>query len=1036
MIRRMAAHPTAPNLLMLAIVAIGVGALLNLQRSTFPDLPLSKIEISALYPGAAPEDVESAVCVRIEDAIDGVEGIDEVVSQALDGIGRVTVTIEEGADIQAVFDDLDVEVSGIMDFPEGVEAPTMRQSGRTIGVASLAVVGDMTLPHLKAHCEDVRTRLLRDKDIEIATVSGFSDHQFLIEVPAHTLLQYGLAATDIADAVRRGSLDMPVGTVETKEQVLNLRIVDERRTALQLSDLVVIGGDAGAELRLGEIATIRETFENPEEAFSYNGRRAGRIEIQKTRAQDSLVVVGALKDFIARENRTQPEGVRLFLTQDNSSIVQDRLDMLITNGWQGFLLVFLTLALFFNIRLAFWVGLGLPVSFLGTFYVMGLVGYSLNMMTMVALLLALGLLMDDGIVLAENIATHLSRGKKAIDAVSDGITEVLGGVLSSFATTIVVFGPLAFLSGDIGAFLRVIPVVLIATLAVSLIDALVILPGHLAHSLHGHEKLEPSRLRLGVERGVDWFRENVLGRAVDFTVRFRYACIGGTLAAFLICMGLLGAGVVKFQAFPETDGDIVVARILMPAGTPLDKTEAVVDRVVDAFGRVNAHFKPAQPGQQDLIKAISVQTNLNSDAGESGPHVATITIDLLSAEIRRATIDAIAGRWRTETGVEPDAVWIRYGEAGLGPGGSPIDIEIRGDDLDECKGAALAVQRYFGKFAGVYDLYDDMRPGRPEERIRMRPGGASLGVDARMLGGQLRTAFMGETASEIRVGTEPIEITVRVSAEDRASVADLESFRLVRPGGDAIPLAAVANHASGRGYARIARVDGQRAVTVKGDVDSRIANVTQLMNTFRADGIADIRSEYPGVNIALRGEVESGNETMNSMIAGFLLGLGGIFILLSFQFRSYVEPLIVMIAIPLCLIGVIVGHMLMGQSITLPSMLGFVSLAGVVVNDSILLVLFLKESRRKGAEIADAARQASRLRFRAVMLTSITTVAGMTPLMLETSLQAQTLIPLAISVVFGLSASTVLVLLVIPALYTVIGDFGRVAPVEADEPAA
>lgn len=1033
MIRFFAGHRTAANLLMVAIAALGASSIANLERETFPDIPPDRIEVRVVYPGAAAEDVEEAICARVEDAIDGVDGVNEVRSEALESQGVVTVEIDEGAVMSVVFEDIKTEVEAIDDFPERTERPIVRQLGRTEPVASIAVTGDMSARDLKALCEELKDRLLREPAIELIDIRGFSDHQIRIELRAATLMQFGIGAPDIARAIARQSVDLPAGSLESRDGTVVVRFTDERRSPIEFEDLVILGGASGAEIRLGDIATIRDTFELEEEKFLYDGRRAGLLEVRKTRSQDTLDVVDTMHSFIAAQNDALPGDVRLHLTQDSSSIVRDRLQMLLRNGWQGLILVFLSLWLFFSFRLSLWVAMGLPVSFLGAFFVMTWIGYSINMLTMVALLLALGLLMDDGIVLAENIATHLSKGKSALAAAVDGAREVKIGVLSSFATTVMVFGPLAFLKGDIGAVLKVLPVVLILVLSVSLIEAFWILPGHLAHSLRGFDPEKRGAFRDRFERLVDRVRQQVLGRLVDFVIAWRYLAIGFTLMVFLLSIGLMAGGQLRFQAFPSLDGDVVIARVLLPQGTPLARTEAIVGRITTAFDAVNDELRPRQPDGEELRRAVSVQYNANADAHEVGPHVATVTVDLLKAEIRDGSVAEILEMWRERVGVIPDVISLRFTEPIIGPAGNPIEIRVSGSDLEECKAASLEIQAFLRGYQGVFDLFDDLRPGKPEARVRMMEGGVSLGLDAEQVAGSLRAAILGETASEIQLGPESYEVDVRLDLEDRNSLADLEYFHVSLPSGAQVPISAVARVESGRGYARIARIDGRRTLTILGDVDPVELTVTDLIGEFRKQRLPGILERYPNIEVGFEGEIKEGSVTRDSILAALAIGLVGVFILLSFQFRSYIEPLVVMLAIPMCLIGVLWGHLIMGLDVTLPSMLGFVSLAGIVVNDSILLVEFIKLRRRDGAPPDQAAREASRLRFRAVLLTSVTTIAGMLPLLSETSLQAQILIPLATSITFGLMASTLLVLLLVPALYVVVADFGLTAPIEPDD---
>jgi multidrug efflux pump subunit AcrB len=1024
MIRFFATHPTAANLLMIGLIVIGVLALPDIRRETFPDITPQQIEVRVIYPAASAEDVEEAICQRIEDALDGVNDVGELRCESREGVAIAVVEMREGGDLARFLDDVNTEVDAIDTFPDEAEAPVIRRLGQTDQVVSLAVSGPMSVPDLKAYSEQLKDRLVRLEEVSQVNIFGFSDHQFRIELSAQSLRQYGLSTADIAAVVARQSVDLPSGTIETTERDVLIRFADERRSTAELEDLVVIAGATGAEIRLGDIATVTDRFELDEEKVIFNGRRAGVLQITKTKDEDALRVVDAVNALVERERQTAPPEVRLALTQDVASIVRDRLDLLVRNGGQGLVLVLLTLWLFFSFRFSFWVAMGLPVSFLGTLFVMSLMGYSVNMITMVALLIAIGLLMDDGIVIAENIASQVRKGKSVFEAAILGTRQVAGGVTASFLTTICVFTPLALMAGDIGKVLRVLPVVLIVTLSVSLIEAFLILPHHMAHSLRHGTRREPGRFRRRFDDALDRVREGVVGRLVELAISWRYLFVGLVIVVFLGSFGMVAGGILKVRAFPEIDGDVVEARILLPQGTPLARTEAVVARVQGALETVNAEFTPRQPGGASLVRNVNIRFNWNVDAFEAGPHVATVTADLLSAEVRDARIDDILGRWRVETGAVPDVVALNFKEFQIGPAGLPIDIRLQGDDLAALKAASRELRGWLATYRGVFDLSDDLRPGKPEIRLRLRAGALALGIDAADIANQLRAAFFGATASEIQVGPEAYEVDVRLSARDQDSLADLENFYVATKDGRQVPISALARIDVGRGFARINRIDGQRTVTLRGDVDTAIANTNDIISDTRARFFPNFQSKYPDLRVSLEGETKEGSTAMASALRGFLLGFIGVFILLSFQFRSYIEPLIVIAAMPLAAIGVIWGHMLMGLELSMPSIVGAASLAGVVVNDSILLVSFVKMHGGSGLSVHEAAANASRDRFRPVLLTSLTTIAGLAPLLAERSLQAQVLVPLVTSLAFGLLASTVLVLFIVPALYTILEDFG------------
>jgi multidrug efflux pump subunit AcrB len=1022
MIRYFIHHPTAANLLMMALITIGLVSLPNLKRETLPDFSAHKVEVRVPYPGAAAADVEQAVCQRIEDALDGISDMDEISCEARESIAIAVAEMIEGGDFARFLDDVKTGVEAIDDFPEQTEPPVIQQLNRNDQVVAIAITGPMSERDLKTYAEGVRDRLRALPQVSQVELQGFSDHQLRVEVSRHALLAYGLSMTSLADIIARQSVDLPTGSIESRERELLLRFTDERRSVRELERLVVVGGGSGGEVRLGDIATITDLFEDEEERIEFNGRRAAQLMINKTKAEDALVVIDAVNAFLDEERRHAPPGVEYTLTQDHSSVVRDRLNMLLVNGWQGLILVFLTMWMFFRLRFAFWVAMGLPVAFLGGLFFMGLAGMSINMITMVALLIALGLLMDDAIVISENIASHLRQGKNAWNAAIDGVTQVLPGVRASFLTTVAVFGPLAFLAGDMGKVLQVLPVVLILVLSVSLIEAFLILPRHLAHALSHHEQDRTSRFRQRLEQRLDWLRDQVVGRAVDVSSRNRHLFIGTVLMLFLLTASMLAGGVVKFRAFPDIEGNVMQARVLLPQGTPLARTEAVAGRIVEALKQVDREF--VQPEGKTLLQAYNVRYNYNPDAFENGPHVVTISADLLTAEERVGSMDDYVDRWRQLSGDIPDVIALNFKEPVIGPGGLPIDIRLTGPDLDELKAASQALQGWLASYRGVMDLSDDLRPGKPEITLKLREGATTLNLDAATIANQLRDAFHGITASEVQAGEESYDIDLRLTPADRDSLGDLAGFRILTRAGDAVPLETVAEIREQRGYARIHRIDGLRTVTVQGDIDDRVANAAEIIADTERRFLPELRKRFPSIRVGQEGQAAESAATGRSMVRGFALGLFGVFLLLSFQFRSYLEPLAVMAAIPLAFIGVVWGHWLMGLDLSMPSIMGFISLSGIVVNDSILLVEFLKLRVRDGLEVSEAARQASRERFRAVLLTSVTTIAGLLPLLAERSLQAQILIPLAASIVFGLLASTLLVLFVVPALFTLFADIG------------
>jgi len=1023
MIRYFSNHPTAANLVMIAFIVCGLFAAPVLQRETFPRVQPRKVEIQVLNPGARAEDVEEAICQRLEDAVDGVDNVAEVICESREGFARAVVEMIEGANLDRFSTDLRTEVDAITDFPAQAEEPVVKQLGRTDFVASVAVTGAASVPDLKAYAEALKDRMLRFGGIPKIDIKGFSDHQIRIELPDAVIRQYGISISDVASAIQRQSLDLPSGSIQAADQEVLIRFADERKTPDDFRDMVVVASTGGGQIRLGEIATITDRFDLDEAKVMLNGKPAAILNITKTENEDTLSVIDAINAFLEIERGTAPRGIEAVVTNDISSIVRDRLQLLLRNGGQGLALVMLVLWLFFGFRYAFWVAAGLPVSFLGAIGLMVAVGYTINMLTMVGLLIVIGLLMDDAIVIAENVAAKRQQGKSPLEAAITGARQVLPSVFASFATTTCIFGSLAFLKGDIGQILRVVPVVMLFVLVISLIEAFLILPHHLGHALEKMPAGAP-RIQQAVDRGVERLRDRVVGPLATLAVEWRYLSVGIAVGVFLLAISAIAGGLVKFSAFPELDGNVMEARILMPQGTPLKRTEQVVARINAALQRVNEKLTPAQPGAKALIEKVVVKFNENVSANETGPHVATISVDLLDSESRSSRIDDVIALWRSETGELADVISVKFTESQIGPAGLAFDIRLTGADLGELKAAAMQLTDWLDGYRGTSNMTDDLRPGKPELRVRLKDGASTLGVDARQIADQLRAAFFGSTVSEIQHGSESYEIDVRIDPGDKDSLSDIDNFTISQADGSLIPLTAIADIEIGRGNSRINRVNGQRTVTVQGDVDVNVANASEILRDTGDKLFPELAKRYPDVSVTLQGQNKEARTTQRSMFSGFILGLIGVYLLLSFQFRSYVEPLVVMIIIPFALVGAIAGHILMGLDFTMPSMLGFVALAGVVVNDSILLVNFIKHHHGETQSVSEAAPLASRARFRAVLLTSLTTIVGLLPLLSETSLQAQILIPLVTSLAFGLMATTVLVLFLVPAMYSILDDFG------------
>ncbi len=1018
MIRYFAGHPTIANLLMLLFLGAGLFVGPTLLRETFPRAEPNQVEVNVPYPGSRPEDVESAICERIENALDAVTGIARQSCEAREGSARAVVEMVEGGNFQAFNADVKSEIEAINDFPERAEAAKIKPLGQTDFVASVAITGPENLTDLKDYAEQIRTRMLRWGGIPIVTIKGFSARELHIGLDPQALQRFGISVSDVAKAVQAGSLDLPAGNIETNDETLLIRVAEERRSVASLGDLVVRSSTTGGQVSLRQIADITEQFSTEDTNILFNGAPAAVLDVTKTPSQDSLNIIAAITDFLEAERAQAPPSVVMEITTDGASVVRERLTLVVVNGLQGLALVFLVLWVFFGFRFAFWVSMGLPVSFMGGVALMGMVGYSLNLMTTLGLLIVIGLLMDDAIVIAENIAARREKGDSPLEAAINGSSQVFLNVLASFATTAMVFGSLAFLSGNLGAVLKVVPVVMLFVLAVSLVEAFLILPHHLVHTLE--HKAKEGGMRHRVDRAMKYTTEHIIGPVVDVAIKFRYFTAGLSIAALLVAVAMLAGGFIKFTAFPELDGDTIVARVLLPQGTPLARTEGVIARLEDGLVVINDQLE--QPDGQDLIRNVTVSYGVNRDAFESGSNVATVSVDLLPSEIRNLRPDAIMAAWRAAVGPVPDVISLKYAEATIGPAGIAIDLRLHGDDLVMMKAASLELQDWLWKYDGVTSVLDDLRPGKRELQITLTDAAGPMGITAAVIADQLRAAYLGTTVSEMLVNGQLLDVSAQLSAA--TSFEQFDDFIITRPDGSFVPLSLVADVTYGQGFNRINREDGIRTLTVQGTIDTSIANANAIVGDTLANFVPELEAKYPGLSIGIEGQRAEATITQKSMVKGFGIGLLGVFLLLSFLFRSYIEPLVVMLIIPFSLIGSIFGHMAMGLDFSMPSMLGFVALAGVVVNNSILLVDFVKHEHGSSKTVAEAAAKAARARFRAIFLTSLTTVAGLLPILTETSLQAQILIPLVASLVFGLSASSVITLFVLPAFYAILDDFG------------
>ena len=1022
MIRLFAVHPTASNILMIAFLVLGLLALPGLQRDTFPLIAPSDVEVRIAYPGATPAEVERGICAVAEQSLRVVDNLAELACLSRENTAVITAEIIEGADMTRFHNDIKAAVEGLSNLPDKADDPVTRVVERVASVASVAVTGPDDPQVLHAYGTALAEQLRADPAISNVVVNGFSEREIAVEIDAVALERVGLDIAQIDVTLGRHSLDLPAGTLQGPDGDVAIRFLGEKRSPAELAQIPLVGSDTGGEVLLGDVADIRLGFDDPSQAAYYNNKRAAIIAVSKTAAQDALRVKAALDRQLEIARAEAPGNIALAISQDSTGNIRDRLRIVSENGLQGLVLVLAVMWLFFGFRLSFWVAMGLPVSFLGAVFVMQLLGFTINMMTLVALLVAVGLLMDDAIVISENIVRRYEAGESPQDAAVSGVLQVGPGVLASFLTTAMIVGPLGYMSGNIGAVLKYIPIVLLLTLAISLVEAFLILPAHMRHSLDRMTK--PNRISRAVNAGFARFRDGVIVPLAGLALRFRYATLG--IAVFLVLFSIapFTGGFIKYQSFPKLESDTVEARLLLSEGSPLALTEQRVAKVVKALEQMNEDLTSDQPGGEALVQSYTITYGTNADAAGTGPHMATISAKLLPAGIRTTDVTDILDHWKKGARRLPDMAAFRITDKERGAGGKPIDLLVQGEDLAELAVTAKEMRRFFRGFSGVRDVTYDLQPGKPEYLVRLNTRAANaLSITPQAVAAELRAGFRGDSAVRFVDDLGEVDIVARLAASDRVTLEDILDLRIPGAQGSLVPLSAVATVTQSRGFAAVNRVDGQRSVRVRGSINPAIANARELMAAFKADYLPMLAGKRPGVSVRILGEAKDTATTGSSLARNMGIGAAGVFLLLAFYLKSFIRPVAVLAAIPLSLVGVMWGHMALGLQISLPSLVGLATLAGVVVNDSILLVNFIDEKVQQGIDVLEAGREAVRDRFRAIFLTSLTTVVGLGPLLLEQSTQAQFLRPIVASLAFGLTAATFLALFVTPAVVAVLHDF-------------
>ena len=1027
-------NPVAGNLILLIILAGGLFTLSDIKQEVFPELPSDMITVSVPYLGAAPEEVEEAVCVRIEEEIQSLEGIKRITSRAAEGSGTVTAELFPGTDVRKLLDDIKARIDAIDTFPEETEKPVIQEMLNRRQVVSLALSGNADERTLKRLSERIREEILLLPGITQAAVASVRPFEIFIEVSEYALRRYDMTFDDVAGAIRRSSLDLPGGSIKTRGGEILLRTKGQAYLGPEFENIILRTSPDGTRLLLRDVAEVRDTFAETDSASRFDGLPAALIQVFRVGDEDAVAVAAAVKSYVEDARPRLPEGLSLTIWDDDSEVLRSRLSLLFQNGWGGLILVLFVLALFLKLRLAFWVAVGIPVSILGAVWLMPALDVSVNMISLFAFILVIGILVDDAIVVGENIYTQYEKGLSGVEAARAGVKEVAVPVLFAVLTTIAAFWPLLWVEGITGKIMRFIPSVVILTLIFSLFESLCILPSHLAHMRRGAPRPGTGRRWIGerIHNGFNTlfkrFVDRFYRKHLEWALRNRYITLSAFLAVLLFTLGWVGGGRIRFVFLPRIDADNVRALLTMPLGTPVEATDQAVRRLEAAALQLEAEMGEEKPLIRHVLASTGEQPSLNQASGPSaaaggftGSHLGEVDIELAPAEERRVSSTATARRWRELTGPIPDAVKLSFSSS-LFSAGSAVNIQLASDNPDALLAVTARLKSRISDYPGVYDVADSFRAGKREIKLAITPQAEALGLTLADLGRQVRQAFYGEEAQRIQRGRDEIRVMVRYPESERRSLGNLENLRIRAPGGIAVPFSAAARIESGRGYSVIQRTDRRRTINVTAEVDENIANANQVLADITTNLLPPLLSDYPDVTFSLEGEQRDQADALRSLQRGFLIALLIIYGLLAVPFRSYIQPLLVMGVIPFGFVGAVWGHVAMGLELTLLSMFGIVALTGVVVNDSLVMVDYINRRRAAGRDREEAIREAGAARFRPILLTSVTTFAGLTPLLLERSLQARFLIPMAASLAFGVLFATFITLMLVPVSYRIMED--------------
>ncbi len=1009
-------YPIGVNLIIIAFAVFGILGYKSLTSSFFPLSETNIINITLNYPGASPQEMEEGVVLKIEENLKGLEGIDRVTSKSNENSAKITVETFREYDVDVILADVKNAVDKVPSFPSGMEPPIIAKQEASRETISFVVNGEnVSLFTLKEKAQQIEKELRLMDGISMVSLGGFPEEEIEIAVREADMRAFNLSFSQVANAVANNTLLTTGGSIKTDAEEYLIRASHRAYYASELNNIIVKADQNGNIIRLSDVAEIRDRFNDTPNSLKYNGNNSVRIVINNTNSEDLISTADKVKKYVKDYNE-KSDVVKLAVISDSSITLNQRTELLLKNAWQGMLLVLIILSLFLKPRLAFWVAFGLPISFLGMFTFAGQFDVTINVLSLFGMIIVIGILVDDGIVIAENIYSHFERGKSPIRAAIDGTIEVIPPIFSAIVTTILAFATFLFLDGRLGQFFGEVSIIVLLTLTISLLEALIILPAHIAHSKTLKRDSKPFKFNVYAEKAMVFFRDRMYAPVLNFTVKNRFISLSILIAFFLITIGGIRGGVIRTTFFPEIASDRISINLKMPQGTNVNTTDSIISIIEEKAWEVNEKYQKLQTGGDSVI------LNIIKTIGP-GSATAKLDINLLQGELRDFSAPELTKEIQELSGEFYGVESLAFGSGSVF-GGSPISVSLLGNDVGELKSAKNELKAAMQQIDGLKDITDNDPQGIKEIKIDLKPNAYLLGLTLNDVMSQVRSAFFGNQVQRFQRGEDEIKVWVRYLESERTSINNLDDMRILTKTGERIPFSEIATYTIERGEITINHLEGQREIQISADMKDNKASATDFMNNIKTEILPDIFARHPSVSALYEGQNREAAKVMNSAAIVFPIILLLIYFVIAFTFRSYSQPIILLIMVPFSLIGVGWGHYIHDFPINILSMLGIIALIGIMVNDGLVLISKFNINLKTGMTFDQALVEAGKSRFRAIFLTSVTTIAGLAPLIFfEKSLQAQFLIPMAISIAYGIAIATVLTLILLPILLSYTNGF-------------